>query len=247
MPLEGESHESPMHRIFAGIGRSVQTIPEAQEKWILGMYERHIYPKLTPGEQEIARKLKPSIIRGAQIAGWTLFGMEAVVTAITAKKGFDIIQKKYFPIKEREMPGKTPILEFLHECLDRIDRTAPNDTQSHNTWHPTPDTTVREIPARSSEGIVFNLAYQDPRTKERFNLSFQTKPTIGPPTPKYSVVLGLSRTIDTIEKKGWRSVKKPVTELIGRILYEPISDLWIREGNPDLDQIVRGLLDKALR
>lgn len=241
-----ESHESAAHRIFTGIGRAVQTIPEAQEKWILGMYERHIYPKLTPAEQEIARKLKPSILRGAQIAGWTLFGMEAVVTAVLAKKGFDIVQKKYFPIKEREAPRENPVFTLLNECLDRIDATAPNDTQSHNSWHPTPYTTIREIPAASSGSIAFNLAYQDPSTHERYNLSFQTKPTVGPPTPRYSVVLGLSRTVDAVEKKGWRSVKKPVTELIGRILYEPLSSQWRREGNQGLDLIVRELLDKAL-
>ena len=104
----------PIDQILVGSWNAIKWLPEKQEKWLFkSVYEKFIYPRLTPEQQKKAKAMEPKIKQYAKVGGWVMTGGEVIVAGVIVKKVYEFIkQKRRKPIVN--IVGDTPQRGGVH-------------------------------------------------------------------------------------------------------------------------------------
>ena len=135
--------------VWFGAAKAVTWLPEKQERLLLDIYKKHIYPKLSFEQQKKAKAWEEPIKQAAKAGGWLMTGGEVFVAAVIVKKGTRWLKARRVPaphlVAEEGMTaaGQTlkspefaqPALDafgdFLSNIANRADSAAPLKTIAH--------------------------------------------------------------------------------------------------------------------
>ena len=89
----------PIERVLYGVGRAVSWWPRKQEKWLYhSVYEKYIYPRLTPKQKKKAKEWEPKIKKAAKAGGWIMTGAEVIIAGVIAKKLYRKVRQRFVPL-----------------------------------------------------------------------------------------------------------------------------------------------------
>lgn len=90
-----QESKRPIDQILVGSWNAIKWLPEQQEKWLYkSVYEKFIYPRLTPDQQKKAKAMEPKIKQYAKAGGWVMTGGEVIVAGVIVKKVYEFIKQK---------------------------------------------------------------------------------------------------------------------------------------------------------
>ncbi len=85
----------PIETVLYGVGKAVTHVPEKQGEWLLRIYNKHIYPKLTPEQQKKAKQWEPKIKKAAKVGGWVMTGAEVIIAGVIVKKLYRSVRQRF--------------------------------------------------------------------------------------------------------------------------------------------------------